>query len=708
MSSVAGTEASTAGSDSVFHTSSRDELRRIFAQARGVEPKEGIDGPIFWIERPEEKRENALIDEELRSFTARGSDEDLDGIPANVRSSTPVSDPPPYNDLDLQYTIEDVPPWPMCILLGFQHYLTMFGATVALPLILSGPLCVGENNVVKGQLISTIFFVSGLSTLLQSTIGIRLPIVQGGTYTFLVPTFAILSLEKWSCPAEGEEGFGENETWQQRLREIQGAIMVSALFQIFIGFSGLIGIMLRFIGPLAIAPTIALVGLSLFEPAANFCGVQWGIAIFTIFLVLLFSQYLNNVKAPALGWRNGKCGVIWWPVFKLFPVILAIICAWVLSVILTVSGAYTDDPTKPQYLARTDARTSVLNDAPWFYFPYPGQWGIPTVSAAGVFGMLAGVLASMVESVGDYYACARLSGAPPPPIHAINRGIGMEGIGCLMAGIWGSGNGTTSYSENIGAIGITKVGSRRVIQVGGVIMILLAVFGKFGALFTTIPDPIIGGLFCCTFGMVTAVGISNLRHVDLNLSRNLFILGFSLIFGLVLPFWLKANPGAINTGVPELDQVLTVLLSTNMAVGGLIGLILDNTVPGTLEQRGMLEWKGVIQDHPKYGRYMDGYNFPFGMNLVRKVACFRHIPFCPTFHEDFLSFLTCGRKRARADTDAEAPGTGNDKAYEVNDATAEDSGMNSMIGDRLHNHLAADTSYEDELPGVIGTRTSTL
>ena len=79
------------------------------------------------------------------------------------------------------------------------------------------------------------------------------------------------------------------------------------------------------------------------------------------------------------------------------------------------------------------------------------------MSAAGVFGMLAGVLASMVESIGDYYACARLSGAPPPPKHAINRGIGMEGIGCLLAGAWGSGNGTTSYSENIGAIGITKV-----------------------------------------------------------------------------------------------------------------------------------------------------------------------------------------------------------------------------------------------------------
>lgn len=90
-------------------------------------------------------------------------------------------------------------------------------------------------------------------------------------------------------------------------------------------------------------------------------------------------------------------------------------------------------------------------------FPNLGQWGRPTVSLAGVIGILAGVISSMIESVGDYHACARLSGAPPPPKHAINRGIGIEGIGCLLAGAWGTGNGTTSYSENVGALGITKV-----------------------------------------------------------------------------------------------------------------------------------------------------------------------------------------------------------------------------------------------------------
>lgn len=71
--------------------------------------------------------------------------------------------------------------------------------------------------------------------------------------------------------------------------------------------------------------------------------------------------------------------------------------------------------------------------------------------------MLAGIFAGIIESIGDYYACARLAGAPPPPKHAVNRGIAMEGLGCILAGLFGTGNGTTSYSENIGAIGVTKV-----------------------------------------------------------------------------------------------------------------------------------------------------------------------------------------------------------------------------------------------------------
>ncbi|MHC4392094.1 MAG: uracil-xanthine permease family protein, partial [Planctomycetota bacterium] len=238
--------------------------------------------------------------------------------------------------------------------------------------------------------------------------------------------------------------------------------------------------------------------------------------------------------------------------------------------------------------------TANLSAAPWFRVPTPFQWGMPVFGVAAFVGMLAGFAASMVESIGDYYACARLSGAPIPDSKVISRGIGMEGIGCLIAGIFGTGNGTTSYSENIGAIGLTRVGSRRVVQAGATLMLVLGVVGKFGALFTTIPQPIVGGMYCAMFGMIASVGLSNLQFVDLNSGRNLFIIGFAFFMGLSLPEYFNQHPvvgpeswGQAGTVLADLTNTLG---KTGMAIGAFIACVLDNTVPGTPEERGLTAW----------------------------------------------------------------------------------------------------------------------
>lgn len=82
---------------------------------------------------------------------------------------------------------------------------------------------------------------------------------------------------------------------------------------------------------------------------------------------------------------------------------------------------------------------------------------MPTFSVAGYVGMLAATFASIVESMGDYFATARICEVAPPPTHALNRGIAMEGFGSIISGLVGAGHATTSYSGNIGAIGITRV-----------------------------------------------------------------------------------------------------------------------------------------------------------------------------------------------------------------------------------------------------------
>ncbi len=453
---------------------------------------------------------------------------------------------------DLIYGIDDVPPPAQTVVLGLQHYLTMFGSTVAIPLLLAPALGMGPEET--GWLIATMFFVSGITTMLQVTWGNRLPIVQGGTFSFLTPTFAICGMA-----ALADQG------WEVRMQHVQGAVIAGSLVEIIVGASGAVGRVLKYVGPITIAPTIALIGLSLFKFGAPEAGRHWPIGGLTIVLIILFSQYLRT-RARA---------------FELYPILLAILGAWAVAGIFTATGHFGPDHPSHTSMANLEA-------APWFRVPMPFQWGMPQFGAAAIVGMLAGYVASMVESIGDYYACARLAGAPVPDAKTVNRGITFEGIGCLVAGIFGTGNGTTSYSENIGAIGLTRVGSRRVVQAGAVLMILLGMVSKFGALFTTIPQPIVGGMYCAMFGMIAAVGLSNLQFVNLNSARNLFILGFAFFMGLSMPEYFNANP--VDLGPEWLSNVVNTLGKTGMAVGAFFALLLDNTVPGTDEERGLVAW----------------------------------------------------------------------------------------------------------------------
>ncbi|NXC52385.1 S23A1 protein, partial [Aleadryas rufinucha] len=562
---------------------------------------------------------------------------------------------PPRPEMDMLYRIEDVPPWYLCILLGFQHYLTCFSGTIAVPFLLAESLCVGKDQLTVSYLIGTIFTCVGITTLIQTTVGIRLPLFQASALAFLVPAKSILALEKWRCPPE-EQIYGNwslplntSHIWQPRMREIQGAIIVSSLVEVVIGLLGLPGALLSYIGPLTVTPTVSLIGLSVFQAAGDRAGSHWGISVLTIFLIVLFAQYLRQVAICLPGYRRGHGFVLLRiQIFKMFPIILAILLVWLICYALTRTGVFPSRPEEYGYKARTDARGEILSVAPWFRVPYPCQWGLPTVTSAAVLGMFSATLAGIIESIGDYYSCARLAGAPPPPVHAINRGIFTEGISCIIAGLLGTGNGSTSSSPNIGVLGITKVGSRRVIQYGAGIMILLGTIGKFTALFASLPDPVLGGMFCTLFGMITAVGLSNLQFVDMNSSRNLFVLGFSMFFGLTLPNYLDSHPGAINTGVPELDQILTVLLTTEMFVGGTIAFVLDNTIPGTQEERGLVQWKAGAHSDSTSSASLRSYDFPFGMGAVRRSRWLRTVPICPVF--------TGFRARARGRGTAAAEG----------------------------------------------------
>ena len=107
---------------------------------------------------------------------------------------------------------------------------------------------------------------------------------------------------------------------------------------------------------------------------------------------------------------------------------------------------------------------------------------MPQFVASAIIGMISGALASIIESIGGYFAAARMVAAPPVPSDGVNRGILMEGFACLWAGLIGSGCGVTSYSGNIGALAITRNGSPRIMYAA---TLVLCVFGKFRAVSTS-------------------------------------------------------------------------------------------------------------------------------------------------------------------------------------------------------------------------------
>ncbi|KAL7981252.1 hypothetical protein Chor_002148 [Crotalus horridus] len=436
---------------------------------------------------------------------------------------------------DMIYTIEDVPPWYLCIFLGLQHYLTCFSGTIAVPFLLAEAMCVGFDQWATSQLIGTIFFCVGITTLLQTTFGCRLPLFQASAFAFLAPARAILSLDKWKCnntAVMATNGTSEllhtEHIWYPRIREIQGAIIMSSLIEVVIGFLGLPGALLRYIGPLTITPTVALIGLSGFQAAGERAGKHWGIAMLTIFLVLLFSQYARNVKFPLPIYKSKKGWTAYrLQLFKMFPVSFEKESNPEVSNCRDIY-VFPPDNTKYGFYARTDARQGVLLVAPWFKIPYP-------------------------------------------------------------YGVFGTGNGSTSSSPNIGVLGITKVGSRRVIQYGAAFMLLLGTVGKFSALFASLPDP--------------------RKCME------------------ILLFFLASE----KLGIDSIDQVLNVLLTTAMFVGGCVAFILDNTIPGSPEERGIRKWKKGAGKGGKSLEGLESYDLPFGMEIVRKYKCFSFLPISPTF-----------------------------------------------------------------------------
>ncbi|KAI3893257.1 hypothetical protein MKX03_019092, partial [Papaver bracteatum] len=134
-------------------------------------------------------------------------------------------------------------------------------------------------------------------------------------------------------------------------------------------------------------------------------------------------------------------------------------------------------------------------------------------------------------STGTFIAVSRYGSATPIPPSILRRGVGWQGIGILISGLLGTLTGSSASVENAGLLALTRVGSRRVVQISACFMLFFSILGKFGALFASISMPIIAAFYCVLFAYVASAGIGFLQFCNLNSFRTKFILGFSIFMG---------------------------------------------------------------------------------------------------------------------------------------------------------------------------------
>ncbi|OMO78444.1 Xanthine/uracil/vitamin C permease [Corchorus olitorius] len=521
------------------------------------------------------------------------------GAPA--KADEPQPHPPKEQLPNISYCITSPPPWPEAILLGFQHYLVMLGTTVIIPTSLVPQM--GGGNEEKAKVIQTLLFVAGLNTLLQSLFGSRLPAVIGGSYTFVPTTISIILAGRFSDTSDPIERF------KRIMRAIQGSLIVASTLQIVLGFSGLWRNVTRFLSPLSVVPLVSLVGFGLYEfgfPGVAKC-VEIGLP--QLILIVFISQYMPHVI------KSGK------HVFDRFAVIFSVVVVWIYAHLLTVGGAYNGKAPKTQLSCRTD-RAGLIDAARWITIPYPFQWGAPSFDAGEAFAMMMASFVALVESTGAFISVSRYASATPMPPSILSRGVGWQGVAILISGLFGTANGSSVSVENAGLLALTRVGSRRVVQISAGFMIFFSILGKFGAVFASIPAPIIAALYCLFFAYVGSGGLSFLQFCNLNSFRTKFILGFSVFMGLSVPQYFNEYTaingyGPVHTGARWFNDIVNVPLSSEAFVAGCVAYFLDNTLhrkdSSIRKDRGK-HWWDKFRSFKGDSRSEEFYSLPFNLN----------------------------------------------------------------------------------------------
>jgi xanthine permease len=407
------------------------------------------------------------------------------------------------------HPVDEILPYGQMAAIGLQHVLVMYAGAIAVPLIVGGALRLPKDQI--AFLINADLFACGIATLIQCIgfwrIGIRLPVVMGVTFAAVGPMVAMAAS---SVAITG----------------IFGAVIAAGVFTLAV--APFASRLVRYFPPLVTGTIITVIGVTLLRVGINWAG--GGIAaknfgdptnLAIVALVLatilainkLFAGFVANI-AVLLGLVVG------------FAVALAV-------GMVDFAGVY---------------------DADWVALVYPFRFGAPSFELGAIVSLCIVMIVVMVESTGMFLALGEICDKKIGPTD-IGRGLAADGLGTIIGGVFNTFP-YTSFSQNVGLVGVTGVRSRRVVAVAGGILIALGLLPKLGTIVASIPQPVLGGAGLVMFGMVAATGIRILARVDYALRHNLLIIAISIAVGmipLVAPTFFAQVPKSlgplVNSGI---------------------------------------------------------------------------------------------------------------------------------------------------------------
>lgn len=494
--------------------------------------------------------------------------------------------------MNTTHPVDEILPPPKLFTLGLQHVLVMYAGAVAVPLIVGRALKLEPADV--AFLISADLFVCGIVTLIQSLgatqwFGIRLPVMMGVTFAAVGPMVAMASMNG------GPDG----------ARAIFGAIIAAGVISILV--APLVSRLLRFFPPVVTGTIILIIGVSLMRIGINWifgnpvgptapliidpANADWlkaateGATAGTITgLPELPAQFalaatLPNPAYAPLG-NIGISAVVLVSILliarfaKGFVANISVLLGIVVGVVIAV--------------ALGKMSFAKVADASWFGIITPFHFGMPTFDLVLIVTMTLVMIVVMIESTGMFLALGDMTGRPvTQPM--LSAGLRTDGLGTLIGGVFNTFP-YTSFSQNVGLVGVTGVRSRFVCAAGGGILIVLGLVPKMGALVESVPTMVLGGAGLVMFGMVAATGIRILAGVDFARNRNnLFVVAVSVGMGmipLVAPNFKQWMPVGIHP-----------LIESGILLTSISAVILNAFFNGTEEQTDAIKAAAAQADH---------------------------------------------------------------------------------------------------------------